>query len=588
MNIRTAFLICLAAGFLNRGVFLCAQKEPPPSSPETLKLNTQGRFGGTLSYALPGEPATFNPLAARENRSRLVAYLTSATLLELDTRTQRPLPGLAKSWTRSPDGKSVRLKLRQVLFSDGSRFTSKDVVFTFEKIYQEDSRNAFKDSLLIEGKPVQIRVLGPWEVEIIFPKPYAASEYILTTIPILPGERFPDSKRRIEESWNLSTSPDEISGLGPFAIANHEPGKRTLLRRNIHYWKTDRNGRRLPYLDEIRLEYLEDRNAQMVRFQSGQLEIIDQSLRPEDFLTIKSAPGNFRVSNAGPSSNLTLFWFNQSTGTNPETGTGYVPLEKQKWFSNPAFRRAVSHAISRDSIVQNVYFGQARPAWSLVPSSITSWHTNELPRYEFDVRRARELLRKVGFSWRNRGGRERLVDSAGKEVSFDLVTRSDDLMAKTATIIQEDLSKIGMEVRIRQEELRALISRVMNSRQYDAALMNVDIPVDPADHVNLLLSSAPMHMWNPGQARPATPWEQRIDELMNRQRVVLNPGERFRLYKEVQQVLAEQTPVIPLVNRDVVVAHSPRVKNLAVSTIFPFALWNVWELYLECGVPPPK
>ena len=177
------------------------------------------------------------------------------------------------------------------------------------------------------------------------------------------------------------------------------------------------------------------------------------------------------------------------------------------------------------------------------------------------------------------------MDSQGRQVEFEILTRSDGLFGKIAAVIQNDLEAIGMQVGIRQEEFRTVISRY-GAGDYDSVLISLEIPPEPSDHMNVLLSSGQMHMWNPNQKEPATEWERRVDELMLEQVRTLDSKKRERLYQEVQQILSQQVPFVPLVNRDLLMAWNTSLKNVRASSLFPFALWNVWELYLDDGLTP--
>ena len=88
-----------------------------------------------------------------------------------------------------------------------------------------------------------------------------------------------------------------------------------------------------------------------------------------------------------------------------------------------------------------------------------------------------------------------------------------------------------------------------------------------------------MHLWNPMQPEPATPWERRIDELMAEQTRIHDPGERLRLFHQVLQTLADEAPFVPLVNRNVLFAHDQRLTNIKVANVFPYALSDLWSVY---------
>lgn len=555
---------------------LVRPEQPLPEQAETIQVS--GDFGGKLRYPLVGEPETFNLLAAQDARSKVVAGLLTATLLEFDAVEQRVVGGVTREYHFSPDGLSLSLNLRKgVRFSDGEPLTADDVVFTFDRIYDERSNNVLKDTLLIDGEPFAVKKVGELEVEIAFPRPYAASAYILTTVPILPKHVLEDWKEPIELAWTLETPPAEMVGLGPFVVAEHVPGQRTELSFNPHYWKADQEGRRLPYLDGIVFEYLEDRNTQVLRLKSFELDLTDQLLRPEDLELFKNDE-QFRAVDAGASSNLTFLWFNMNAGKNPENSEPYLSGAKRQWFLDRRFRQAISCLVSRETIVKNVYSGIASEATSFISSSNRTWYAAEMDRFEYDLDQARTLLKEAGFNWKSIEGREVLVDTQGNPVEFELLTRADEVLGKIAAIIQQDLERVGIRVSVRQEEFRAVITRVMGARNYDAALMNLDFPVEPTDISNVLTSDGAMHIWNLNPGEGKSHWEGRIDGLMNELGTTLDGGRRVELFAEVQQIMASELPIVPLVNRNVVVVANGRLQNVQIATVFPYALSGVWSV----------
>jgi len=519
---------------------------------------------------MAGEPDTFNYLAAANARSRLLAYLTTATLLEFDAAEQEVVDGITSNHEIAPDGRTITLRFRKDLFfSDGTPFSADDVVYTLQRIYSSDSNNVVKDTLLFDGQPMGIRQSGRYEIQLVLPRPVGAIEYLLTNVPIFPRHLLEGRGERIEDYWTVDTPAGEMAGLGPFLIERHEPGLRTTLARNPHYWKIDRQGNRLPYLDRIVIEYIEDPNNQLLRLQAGQLDLIDQLLRPEDIEILKGQQG-VEVLNAGASSNLTFLWFN----LNPQ-----VAPPKKNWFQDRRFREAVSRAIDREAIVANVFRGHATPALSLLPQSLKRWYAVGLPEASYGVVQAEALLREAGFRFTSDSGGRQLIGRDGNPVRFTLLIPSNEVISRTAAMVQEDLGAIGIGASIQQEEMRSVISRVTGTFDYDASIMNIEFPVDPADYLNLLLSSGPMHMWAPRQKEPATDWEARIDSLMQQQQIVFDHEERHAIFREVQMILAEQLPLIPLLNRDVLVAYRSDLNNLRPANIFPYSMWNVWELY---------
>ena len=154
-------------------------------------------------------------------------------------------------------------------------------------------------------------------------------------------------------------TPVSVVGLGPFVLKEYVPGERLVLARNPYYWKTDAHSVRLPFLDEIMFAFTSSENAQVLRFLSGEADLIE-NLSPENFLTLKAeeARRGFRLYDAGPGLEYTFILFNQND-LGARNLSSIQP--KQEWFRNRAFRQAISAAVDRDAIVQLVYRGMASP-----------------------------------------------------------------------------------------------------------------------------------------------------------------------------------------------------------------------------------
>ena len=105
--------------------------------------------------------------------------------------------------------------------------------------------------------------------------------------------------------------------------------------------------------------------------------------------------------------------------------------------------------------------------------------------------------------------------------------------------------------------------------------------MDPSAFANFLLSSAAVHQWQPAQKTPATPWEAEIDRLFNEQSRLKDPARRRENFNRIQQIMAAESPIIPIVSRHIISAGHERIGNLAPSSIHPFSLWNAEELYIR-------
>jgi peptide/nickel transport system substrate-binding protein len=153
-----------------------------------------------------------------------------------------------------------------------------------------------------------------------------------------------------------------------------------------------------------------------------------------------------------------------------------------------------------------------------------------------------------------------------------------------AALIQDDLKQLGMRVQVVPLESRSLLDRVTQSRDYDACIMGIaSYDADPNSDISVWLSSGGLHLWNPSQAHPATPWEAEIDRLIEEQMSASTFEKRRKLYDRAQEVLAENQPMIFLASPDILAGAKNSVGNFHPAVLEPYVLWNVEQLYLKNG-----
>ena len=271
----------------------------PASRPAALPVR-----GGALVATLRSEPRTFNPHAGRDFASTLVVGLTQARLLRVNRATQQIEPWLAESYTCAPDGLSCTLKLRRgVTFSDGAPFTSADVVFSFQAVYDEKTASPLGDALLVGGKPLAAKAPDAGTVVVTFPSIYGPGLRLLDMLPILPKHKLEAALKSgtLRQQWGPATPPAEIVGLGPFVLQSYQPGQRLVFARNAKYWRKDAAGVQLPYLDQLTIEITPDQNAELLRLQAGQADLTQSEVRPDDYAALKrdAAAGKLRLADAG-------------------------------------------------------------------------------------------------------------------------------------------------------------------------------------------------------------------------------------------------------------------------------------------------
>jgi peptide/nickel transport system substrate-binding protein len=511
--------------------------------------------GGELRFCLRADPKTFDPLLAEEEPSDTIRFLTGGVLIRFNRQSQKLEPELAASWTVRDQGKRIDFVLRRnVRFSDGTPFGPADVVAVIRRIMDPNLHSGIADSFRSAGGDIRAEPSGPDGISMFFSAPVAGLELLFDQLAI---------------SSSRAGAPQNAV-LGPFMLAEHKGGQYVLLRRNPYYWKTDSSGKKLPYLNSVRIDIQANRETELLRFRRGELQLFDK-LEPEAYQRLqKEAPSTVR--NAGPSLDAEFFWFNQA----PDAP---LPVYKQRWMQSKLFRRAVSAGVNREDIVRLVYRGYARPAAGPASPANSLWVNSKLIPQRYDPQLARKLLQEDGFRLDGDG----LRDREGNAVEFSLITNAgSNTRTQIGTMLQEDLKKIGIRLNFTPIEFQSLIERITRTQQYEACLLglsNTEIDL-PNSQMNVWLSSGDLHAWNPKEAKPATSWEAEIDRLMQAQHTEMDRKARKAAFDRVQELIAEQAPIVYLVHPDVLMAISPALRNAAPSALPPHLFWNIESLWL--------
>jgi len=525
-------------------------------SSAAMAATTGGQYGGELRFCLYSEPKTFNPLLVADTSSEQIRYLTAGVLIRVNRQTQQFEPELAVSWRVMPQGRGIAFKLRQhVAFSDGTPFSSEDVAYTLRLLFDPKTHAPTADPFAAGGA-VHIEAPAADEVKLIFPEPVAGIERLFDQVGIL-----------------SSKSPKkEMATLGPFYVANYKPGSEVDLARNPYYWKRDAQGMRLPRLDSVRLYIQQNRDMELVRFQRGELSLMS-TVSPEVFDQLQ-ARMPAAVRDLGPSLESEMMWLNQSP-------KGPIPAYKKQWFQTREFRRAVSAAVNREDLCRLVYRGHARPAEGPISSANRFWFNAGLKPHRYDPKEALDLLNKVGFRLRD----GQLYDAQSHAVEFSIITNAgNQAREKIAQMIQQDLKAIGIRLNVVKLDYSAIIDRISQSFDYEACLLGLtNVDLDPDAQMNVWLSSASNHQWNPNQATPATAWEAEIDRLMRAQGSELNPTKRKAYFDKVQEIVSQEVPFLYLVTKNALVAVSPAVENVNPSVLRPQVAWNIEMLAMGAG-----
>jgi peptide/nickel transport system substrate-binding protein len=508
--------------------------------------------GGELRFCLRSEPKTFDPLKVEDDASESIRYLTGGVLVRMNRQTQALEPGLAESWEVSNDGRGIFFKLRSgIAFSDGTPFSAEDVAYTVQQLMDPALHSPTGDSFRSGPGNVETKIISPTQISITFPAAVAGLDRLFDQVAIV----------------SAHSPKKEMAVLGPFVVADYKAGASVLLKRNPNYWKSDAQGRKLPYLDSIELDIQPNRDVEMLRFKRGEIDLIN-ALDSEYFDKL-AATSPQQVRDAGPSLDSEQMWFN-------EVAKAPIPAYKRAWFRSQNFRRAISEAINRADLSRVVFHGHAQPAVGPVSPANKFWFNGKLKAEPYSPETALKTLQADGF----RLDSGVLKDRDGNAVVFSIITNAGNKSREQmAVMIQEDLQKVGVHVNVVTLDFPSLIARMTQTFDYEAILLGLtNVDLDPNGEMNLWLSSSDNHQWNPQQKTPETPWEAEIDKLMRAQASSADAGKRKEAFDRVQEIVYEQAPFIFLINKNALSAVSTAVHGAHPVILHPQTFWNAEQL----------
>ncbi|MGA7886237.1 MAG: ABC transporter substrate-binding protein [Acidobacteriaceae bacterium] len=516
-----------------------------------------GRPANQLRFCITSQPKTFDPQLVADDASETIRYLTGGVLVRLNRSTQQLEPALATSWQVDRGGRTIRFVLRRnVYFSDGTPFTAADVAWTMQRLMNPALHSPTGDAFRSGEGAVITQITGNDRIAITFARPVVGLDRLFDQVAIM-SARSPHG---------------EMAVLGPYYVAENHAGSWLLLQRNPHYWKLNAAGHPLPAIDSIRIDVEPNRDIEMLRFLHAEIDFIN-SVDAVGYDRLKARDPATGI-DAGPSLDSEQIWFNQMPAAP-------LPDYKKAWFASTNFRRAISESIDRQALARVVFRGHAHPAISWISPADRYWFNARLSPHPYDPRDALRLLAQDGFQLRN----GTLYDRTGHVVEFSVITNAGNVYREQmAAMIQQDLAAIGIRLRVVTLDFASLIERITRTFDYEACLLGlVNDELDPNAQMNVWLSSAENHQWNPSQRAPATPWEAEIDRLMRAQASTSDLKQRKAEVDRVQELVWQQEPFIYLVNKDALAAVSPRLRNVRPSVLRPQIYWNIDELSLDAS-----
>ena len=528
----------------------------------------------TIVLSSTSDPKSFNPVVAKETSTTEITQFIFEGLTRTDGVTLEVKPCLAEKWEHDASGKVWKFFLRDgVTWNDGAALTADDVVFTYNRlIYNPDIPTSSRDVLTIEGKSIKVRKIDRRTVEFTLPQKFAPFLQLMSQ-EILPEHKLNQyvEKGTFNSCWGVNEKPENIVGTGPYRIKEYRPAEWVILEKNDRYWMRDAKGTVLPYIRRIVFLVIADANTAVLKFKTGEIDIIP--VRGQDFPLLKpfEKKQNFTIYDLGPSMGSEFITFNQNM-------QAPVAPDKKEWFRDPSFRKAVAHMIDKGSIAKNVYGGFAIPQDGPMNVSCGFFNNPDVEKYGYDPEKAGGLLAGAGFHRKNGV----LYDRKGNPVEFTILTNSNNFeRIQIGNIIQDDLKKLGMKVNLLPVEFNTLVTRISVTKNWESVIIGLTGGIEPHGGKNVWHTGGQLHIWNMGAGESETAgWEKRVNFLFEEGAKELDRNRRKKLYDEWQMIVSRQLPLIYTASPTAMFAVRNKFGNLK-PTVYGRVLHNIEEIYIK-------
>jgi peptide/nickel transport system substrate-binding protein len=505
---------------------------------------TRPQSGGTYVEGVAGAPSRINPVFSSFNAtdSDLTSLIFSGlTRLGLGGEV---LPDLAESWEVSADGLTYTFHLRSgVSWHDGEPFTADDVIFTIETLQDPDYRG--EPSLADLFRSLSAVKVDDLTVEVTLAQPFAPF-LAYASIGVLPSHLL--SGLSAGELYNDPFNQHPV-GTGPFRLTDLN-SERAVLESYSAYHLGE------PYLRRLELRFYADESRLLLALRQGELQgaFFRSPLSTGDRLYVENEQ-QWQVLKP-PSSAYSILYLNNDS-----------PL-----FADKRVRQALAYATDRDDIIAVLLEDQAVRADSPIPAGTWAYYP-ALDRYRFDPAEAARLLDEAGWLLNPNGIREK----DGQELRFDLVTNEESERIAVAEELVRSWSEVGVQASVHTQMATNLLRDTLMPRQFEAALYGFDSGLDPD----------PYPTWHStqigrGKGNLAGFVNAHADSVLEEARQESDPQRRAALYREFQEVFAQELPSLPLFQRTFTYVVDKRLQGVEVGVLFDsgsrFSLVRQWHL----------
>jgi len=463
--------------------------------------------GGTLVMVVQPEPPILVSAFNSAGPIGVVSTKMLEGLLSYDFE-MNPKPALAQSWTLSKDGMTLTFKLRKgVKWHDGQPFTAADVQFSLLKVWKElhpRGRTTFANVIAVDTPDPHTVV-----VRLSQPAPAMMSAFSGYESQVLP--------KHLYDGTDIQSNPRNNApvGTGPFRFKEWQKGNFLILERNPEYWDKGK-----PHLDQIVMRIIPDAAARAAAFETGEVHLAGFSPVPLNDVERLKKLGSVDVETRGYEFFAPIFLMEFNL--------------RNRYLADKKVRQAIAHAIDRDTLVRNVWFGFGKPATGPVPSVLKRFYTDKVPAYPYDLKKAERLLDEAGLK-RGAGG-------VRFRITHDFLPYGSDYQ-RTAEFVKQSLARVGIDVQIRSQDTAAFLRRVYTDYNFDMTSNFFYALPDPTLGVQRIYWSQNIKKGVPfANASGYTSSE--MDDLVEKIQIEHDAKKRIALIHRLQALAQEDVPVL--------------------------------------------
>jgi peptide/nickel transport system substrate-binding protein len=467
-------------------------------------------------------------LITNSNDYAIAANIYSG-LLKYNLKTMEPEPDLARSWNVSPDGLTYTFQLRDnVQWHKGyGKFTARDVKYSFDRIMDNRAKSRYRTDF---RNVREVEAVDDYTVKIHMKSPDMS--FVRKVLYYRPG--FIVNQKAIETLGNKYNSGP--IGTGPFVFERWDPGSKTILVANKNYFLPP------PKLQRATFLVVNDESVAQLALEKGDLDIAEfQSLEPLESLKNSREVKENRITLA----------------VEPELNVTFMAINNcRKPFDDLRVRQAIHLAINKDELIAAAYNGVAPKAANFLNPKFFA-HKSNVKTYDYNVASAKKLLTEAGFA---------------NGLDTTLLYHPQEPWKHYAPIIQEQLRQVGVRVKLNMLD-RATVEQLRQKGDFELMYGSVSRPPDPD-----IMFTTYLHSSNAPYPNYLCYKNKTVDALVEQGNRESNTEKRRSIYYKIQDIVAEETPLVPISYRTVLAAWRSHVKGY---TFNPLASYNLYGVTVE-------